>query len=319
MHLPRYTGSDYNVEASPYALEEVLPPMQDGDEVRENSDIKPRAVIFTDVDGTLLNDRFKIDVARDILDRTFDSCSIVMVSSRTVAELLALQESLGLYGECIAENGGVVASYTPLPSVPEDAWDWEIGGPGLLAVQRLAAPVGETIEIVRRAAAEFNVSLTLHRNFSPEELARKAGYSLEEAERSFDRRVSVLLDPSVANSPNAIPFLQSLRDLGCSVGFGGNWISVVKGADKGTAVLAYLAALRARGEEVGLTVGIGNESNDAPLLRAVDRPYAIRNPRSGHARDLLAIPGVNPLSREGCAGWEEMAEEILNHIQAVGQ
>lgn len=276
-----------------------------------------RVVIFTDVDGTLLNNKFEIDVKRELLEQAFDRCDIVLVSSRTVSELLALQEKLGVYGECIAENGGVVASYTPLPSVPEDAWDWEIGGPGLLAVQRLAAPLGETFEIVRRIAAQFELPLSLHRNLTPEELSEKIGYSLEDAERSCDRRVSVLVDPSLYQSPNAEAFLDALRAEGCSVGYGGRWISVVKGADKGSAVLSYLAALKDRGEHVALTVGIGNESNDSALLRAVDRAYAIRNPDTEHSPDLSAVPGVVLLTRVGCAGWEEMAEEILAQIDSI--
>lgn len=282
-----------------------------------NGSDQGRVVIFTDVDGTILDDNFQLAVEREVLDRAFNKCSIVMVSSRTIAELLALQESLGVYGECIAENGGVVATYTPLPSVSEEAWDWEIGGPGLLAVQRLAAPVGETFEIVRRLAAEHGLTLNLHRNLSPEELAERAGYSIEDAERSCDRRVSVLIDPVVSNAPNSAAFFEALRNEGCAVAYGGRWISVVKGADKGAAVLAYLAALKARGEEVVMTVGIGNQANDTALLRAVDRPYAIRNPEVGHSPELTEVPGVNLLNNEGCRGWEEMAEEILAQLDEL--
>ncbi len=280
----------------------------------ENNDDRSNdrtVVIFTDVDGTLLNERYEVDISREVLDQTFDSCSVVMVSSRTLAELLHLQESLGLYGECIAENGGVIASYTPVPSVHADDWDWEIGGPGLLAVQRLAAPIGETMELVKRAAAATDTSLELHSDLSAEELARRSGYTVKDAERSLDRQVSVLLDPSMARAPNAAQFFERLAADGCSVSFGGRWISVVRGSDKGKAVLAYLDGLRARGENAAYSVGIGNESNDTSLLKVVDRAFVINNPNSGHVQALVDVPNATLLTRVGCAGWQEMADVAL--------
>jgi mannosyl-3-phosphoglycerate phosphatase len=280
--------------------------VEDSPKYRSND----RIVVFTDVDGTLLDHNYKVGVPKAILEQTFEMHSVVMVSSRTISELFALQEKLGLFGECIAENGGVVATYTPLPNVREDAWDWEVGGPGLLAVQRLASPAGETIELVREAADLMKVPLTLLTDFTPEEIAERHGYDIADAERSLDRRVSVLIDPSVTRSPGAPAFFDALKMAGCSVLFGGRWISVVRGADKGSAVRAYLAALRARGEQVSYSVGIGNEMNDAALLSTVDRPFVIRNPESGHVRELAAIPKATLLSRIGCAGWQEMANTL---------
>ncbi len=90
-------------------------PGEDSTEYRANDRTNDRAVLFTDVDGTLLDADYTVGVPQAILERTFDKHSVVLVSSRTVTELFALQEQLGLYGECIAENGGVVATYTPLP------------------------------------------------------------------------------------------------------------------------------------------------------------------------------------------------------------
>lgn len=265
-------------------------------------------VIFSDVDGTLLDNRYQLDVPLPVLRQAFDQFCVVLVSSRTLAELFHLQEEIGCDGPCIAENGGIIADYTPLSG--QSAWSWEAIGPGLMAVHQVAAPIGETIQLVRQLAAQYSVSITGLADLSVSECALRSGYSTADAARAVERRASVLLDPEVAEQPGADALWSALQQHGCTILFGGRWISIVRGADKGRAARAYLRALASRGERVSYTVGIGNESNDEALLRVVDRPFVIRNPGHGYAKRLANIPGATLLQQAGGAGWVEAFEAL---------
>ncbi len=71
----------------------------------------PKLVVFSDLDGTLLDhDAYSWDAAKPALDRLAErDIPVVLASSKTAREVEILQEQMGLSGRpAIVENGAGV-------------------------------------------------------------------------------------------------------------------------------------------------------------------------------------------------------------------
>jgi mannosyl-3-phosphoglycerate phosphatase len=175
-------------------------------------------------------------------------------------------------------------------------------------VVRLAAPASETADHVR---AEFLAEGMTPRTFADMtdgELAARSGYSTDDAARARSRDASVVLvDVDIADARVARS-LRRLETAGCHIAHGGRWLSVVAGADKGTAARAWLAANPA--SAAGIIAAIGDSENDVPLCSAVEHAFVAMRDDGTHEPQLVALPGVHLLRRRGNAGWTEMIDAL---------
>jgi HAD superfamily hydrolase (TIGR01484 family) len=257
----------------------------------------PSGVLFSDVDGTFLDERYQPVLDGAALRTTVGAWRLVFVSSRTAAELHALHTRIGLRDDAIGENGGVLLSYDRdtaaalgEPIAHEDAWIVELARP-IAEVRARVAPL-----LAAHGATEVSAC-------SAQEMAERSGYGVADAERALTRRTSVLI---TAGSPESLVALDSLRAEGYTIVHGGRWVSILHGSDKGRAVTQWQRVV-APG---AVTVGVGDAANDAAMLAVVDHPFVIRDPVAGPAPTLLAIPRARPLTALGTNGWLELVTTL---------
>jgi len=255
----------------------------------------PRGVLFSDLDGTFLDRHFAPAVDAAALRALTPTWRVIWVSSRTAAELLALQRVLEHHEDAIGENGGVLLTFdhaqavrfgTPVPL--DEAW-----------VVLLAAPIARTRPRVQQALDAADASAVEVSSLPPAELAMRSGYTVTDAERALDRHTSVLLTEV---SDAGMSALQRLQDEGCTVVHGGRWTSIVDGATKGSTVRQW----RAVAAPHAVTVAVGDADNDVTLLSAVDHPFVIRDAQHGPSPRLTAVAGARTLHAAGTAGWPEL-------------
>jgi mannosyl-3-phosphoglycerate phosphatase len=243
--------------------------------------------LFSDVDGTLLdaNDRLAITAAH--VARIAGDVELILASSRTLVELGAIQRRLGFSAPLIAENGAVVA-FPPR---------WRGSESTRRHVTVLGRPATELRPLVRQAAREASVELTDQRDLT------------SDRGRALRRTHSIC----VLNwlGPGADRFLGALERRGLEATRSGEWITITRGADKGSAVRAVLDQARRQRRPFATTVAIGNAANDVALLAAASVRFSIRNPRRGHDPGLRALSGVTLLSSSGRRAWREALAFIL--------
>ncbi len=257
----------------------------------------PELLIYSDVDGTLINDAG--DNAFAACREAAQTAQVILASSRTVLELARLQEFIGLDGPVLAENGAVVAvraddpMASMLPGRLGDATilerPWRLGhlAPGIDELHaRLRHLSRDDRDIVARALT-----------------TAKAGTDREAKARWH----SFLL--AMPRGSERARLIDAFRDAGLRAEPGGHWIQIVSDADKGQAANALTAAWTACHPRP-FTVAIGDESNDISLFAAVDQAYVICRPGDGHHPELLATPGSVGLDALGIAGWEEMLTRL---------
>ena len=75
--------------------------------------------------------------------------------------------------------------------------------------------------------------------------------------------------------------------------------------DRAAAIRLLSALFVARGHDKILSVGLGSESGDAPMLAAVDVPVVVRDEHRDQQPLLQYVPGAYVTSATGAAGWLE--------------
>lgn len=253
----------------------------------------PATLLFSDVDGTLLDRHGTYAMTGVELAQFRAQVSVVLASSRTVLELSRNQRDLGLEGPVVAENGAVVA----LPwsdaladiGVPEaiDGRDW--------CVVAVGAPAPELRAEARAAAESLGVSFV----------------DQGEVEPGLGRRYSLALRPGSGRDASSLDALADrLRRLGRSVASGGSWLCVTGGADKGRGMRTVLDCLQRLACPYGLVAAVGDGDNDVPLLLAAERRFVIGHDDGTWHPALRALPGADCVPVPGIAGWREVIRRL---------
>lgn len=268
----------------------------------------PRLVVFTDLDGTLLDARtYSAAPARGALARLAAAgVPVVFCSSKTAAEQRPLREELGLTQvPYIVENGAAII-------VPAAA-GLALGEGGIAGadegerVWALGRPFAEVKAGLRRAAAAAGVKATGYAELTVAEIAARTGLDLPAAARARQRDYSETL---VDTWPEAewTKLAAALAAEGLQAAHGGRFRTVTSvNVDKGRAVRWLAERYAATGPVV--TAGLGDAANDASLLAAVDRPYLLASRDGGWAE--IGVPGVRKIAAAGPAGWSEAIAELL--------
>jgi mannosyl-3-phosphoglycerate phosphatase len=265
-------------------------------------------VIFTDLDGTLLDhDTYRWAPAAEALSRCRErDVAVVMVSSKTRAEMERLRSDLDLVWPFVSENGGGIAFPPECPQAPP-AGALPDGRGG--HVIPLGVPYGEVV----RALGEIREELGRPdiRGFSDmdvEEIARVTGLTGEDADRAARREYD---EPFVWNGGEAGRDLlqRAARKRGLEVTEGGRFLHLFGRCDKGAAVSLLTDWFR-RERPGARTAGLGDSPNDLPMLARVDEPVLVRSTRP--AEEMAAeVPGIRITDRPGPEGWNRAVLDLL--------
>jgi predicted mannosyl-3-phosphoglycerate phosphatase (HAD superfamily) len=256
----------------------------------------PTIAFFSDVDGTMMDERGRLALHGDEAAAFASRVELVLTSSRTLVELARIQRRLGLVAALVGENGAVIGFPGRWRGTRTSSLS-RIGGRDMEVVP-LGEPAASLRRRMRRCASDARVSVVEQRDTLPDK-----GRSL--------RRTHSLC---VRNwrGRGAERFLDALRNGGLEATRSGHWITITGGAHKGDGVRAVLARAERNGAPFRWSAGIGNAENDAGMLAACDRRFAIRNPRTGHDPALAGISRVRALTMVGLAGWREALDWILS-------
>jgi mannosyl-3-phosphoglycerate phosphatase len=257
---------------------------------------RPDAILFSDVDGTLLDERDRLAINAHFVAAFSPRVELVLTSSRTIPELLELQGRLGLMAPLIAENGALVALPPGWRGTRARATHRIAGVP--LRVAALGTTAARLRPIVRRCAARLGITPVEQRE------------TLPDRGRAIGRTHSVLLRQTVPRA-RWKEFQALLQSRGLDATHSGRWLAVTKGADKAAGARYLLAMARRLNAPFALAAAVGNAENDISLLAAAERPFVIRNPREGHDPALAALPRAYLLQATGIAGWREALAHTL--------
>ena len=276
-------------------------------------------IIFTDLDGTLLDHttyRWKEAIP------ALDTCKrrkvpVVLVSSKTRAEMDLLRRSMSLTDPFISENGGGIFFPRETFGIPppqaiaapaqegqktlrdKGLWQWSLGLPYVDLVKGLQ---GLREELGWHARGFSDMSI--------EEISAFTGLDKESARlatmREFDEPF-VILDPQ-------IPDMERLSEVaakrGLRVTLGGRFYHLQGKNDKGKAMEKILTWYSGKHGRI-TSIALGDSPNDFPMLERADFPVLVRSGQE--FRGLKEkIPGLKVTRQMGPKGWNTAVLEALN-------
>lgn len=271
--------------------------------------MKGHYIVFTDLDGTLLDhDTYAWEAARPALRLCrHQGVPVVLVSSKTRAEMQPLRQALGLSDPFVVENGGAVffdgGDPPPEDALAEDGlWVWRLGEPYSRLVQAL--------EEIRK---ETGLPLRGFSDMSAAEIAELTGLGLDGARLAARREYDEPFVFPTADGAGSRVLDEAARARGLQILSGGRFYHLQGSNDKGRAVRMLMAHYRRRSGPV-LSIALGDSPNDFSMLEKVDYPVLIRSARD-YSYLKKHIPNLTISGRKGPEGWNETVSAILGETK----
>ena len=253
---------------------------------------QPPLIVFTDLDGTLLDhDSYSPEAARPALDRLAAAgVPLILASSKTAAEIDRLRDSIGCAGRpAIVENGAGL-----LEAGPD-------GG------ARDYARLLEAIEQVSPYIRSYFIGFS---ELGVTGVARVTRLPPEEAALAARRQFS---EPGLwqGGPEEHYDFLQALGQLGVTGRLGGRFLTLSFGGSKAD-----------RMDEIAARYGdpprlaLGDAPNDREMIEAAEFGVIVANP---HGSPLPPLPGektgrISRTTAPGPEGWNAAVLDLLDTL-----
>lgn len=261
-----------------------------------------KTVIFTDLDGTLLDAAtYSHAEALPALELiAAGGTPLILCSSKTRVEMEACRLQLGNIHPFISENGGgifIPQGYFSAPLEAKAAHDYQmiLLGTPYAKIRGHFVHLREQLHAKVRGFADMSVA----------EVAALTGLSEGEAalarQRDFDE--AFVFEEAVDEN-----FLRAIEASGLHW-TQGRIFHIMGDHDKGRAVNILVSLYRQQYGEIS-SIALGDGLNDLPMLKAVEHPVLVRHP-DGSCDARIAIPHLLKTRLPGPAGWNETVLQLL--------
>ena len=264
-------------------------------------------LIFTDLDGTLLDhDTYRWDEAKPALSlcRRLE-VPVILVSSKTRAELHALHIELGLSSPFVSENGGGIFFPAESPLEPPSE-ALRVDG---LRRWSLGSFYPELVAALQEIRKELSWNIRGFSDMPVEEVSKLTGLDSERARlaamREYDEPFVVLGLEEVDRKRLG----EAAAKRGLQVTEGGRFYHLHGTSDKGQA-FDKLARWYERHCGPVTTMAIGDGPNDFAMLKRADYPVLVKSPRT-YPEILEEIPSLKITEQPGPSGWNAAVNAFL--------
>ncbi|WP_062065631.1 HAD-IIB family hydrolase [Cellvibrio sp. OA-2007] len=261
-------------------------------------------LVATDLDGTLLDhDNYSWQAAKTSIEQLQVGGSMIVINtSKTLAEVHALQQELNLDAPFIVENGSAI--YAPVTSSTA-----RFLKPYNNEFSRLVLGTEATAitYLLNQLRTQHNWQFEGFSDWSVTEVMQHTGLAQDKAALAKERQFSepILWQDS---EENFSAFANELSKHQLKTLRGGRFIHVLGKSDKGTALLA----LRQQLPDYSNTplICLGDSYNDLDMLQIADYPVFVRSPAHDFPAHQCAVPPIYTTAY-GPVGWHEAIQKIL--------
>ena len=264
-----------------------------------------KQIIFTDLDGTLLDSRtYSYEKSLAAINRLKEiGIPIIFCSAKTRAEQEIYRRELGLSHPFVVENGSAIfipRAYFPFP------FDYHKAVNDLVTIE-LAIPRNRVRKLLGKISKENDFRFKGFGDMSAAEVAEITGLNPQFAklaqQREYDEPVEFEL-----SGKDVSEFLAKLGEAGLNWSCGGRLYHVMGGGGKGKAVEILSGLYRKMWGEIG-SVGLGNGLNDLAMLSQVDIPILVQ--KRDHSWEDINLPRLRKVQGVGPQGWSRAIVEVF--------
>jgi mannosyl-3-phosphoglycerate phosphatase len=291
--------------------------------------------VFTDIDGTLVDiNTAEYGKETDKLIRLIKERNIplILTSAKTRLEQNKIREDLGISDPFIVENGGAIVipkGYFPdyaLRDIKYPLRETQETKNGAIDVNHeIVVELGKPADYIRAKLSDIRKKYSINfrgvADISVEKLSNLALISREQAKRMAQRNYGETI--LQIQSEDIARFIKYVQEDGMKVIHGGRFFDVTVGTDKGIAVGILKKLFNDKFHNNVTFFGIGDSTNDIPMLNLMDIPILVQREDSSWVDDgeikmknavdssrissnkLIKIEGIGP------NGWENAIHKII--------
>jgi mannosyl-3-phosphoglycerate phosphatase len=257
-----------------------------------------RLIIFTDLDGTLLDhESYSYEPARPVLARLKAfAIPVILASSKTAAEIAALRAELDLDAyPAIIENGAGIL------------WPGDTGNDD-----------DDSYERLRNAIDSVNAEGRFEGfgDWSIEEVARRTGLDRKAAELAKRRHFS---EPGIFSGTESErdAFVSALAAIRLEARMGGRFLTISAPTSKAQRMNEIVGRLFGDQANDVMTIALGDAPNDTEMLEASDIGVIVANPAHARLPELAGEPEgcIRRTTLPGPAGWAEAIGALLDGME----
>ena len=272
------------------------------------SENKKNWVVFTDLDGTLLDAQtYSYLPALEAIQLLKEKhIPLIFCTSKTFSEAHALQQQMGISDPFIVENGSALFFNKQQFTVKQSDWNEA----GAFYVKVFGKPRSEIVPFLRELERHLNTRLTGFSQMSLERIQQYTGLKQHNVQLALQREFS---EPFV--SENGPLNLEQAQTFAGQAGFrivrGNRFYHLLGLCDKGTAVRYLIDFFTKRLKPAPTTIGLGDSPNDREMLEAVNHRICVRRPDGSYA---LMVQGRNWYCTQatGPSGWAEAIFKLIH-------
>jgi len=281
--------------------------------VRGKTHKAPRLVIFTDLDGTLLDSAYSFRKALPALRLIKEkNIPLLLCSSKTATEMEHFRKKIGNHHPFITENGGGIY-------IPKDYFGSQITNSGLKIKdynKYTLIKLGASYEDLRKALEELRdegYDVKGFGDMSAREVAGLTGLKLPDAARAKMRDFD---EPFVfrGSGLSAARLRRRIRAKGLNY-TQGEFLHIMGDSDKGRAVGILKRLYGKQGRKI-ITAALGDSPNDIEMLQTVDHPFVVKKKDGSYnqqvirkVRACIRAGGIGP------EGWNSAVLKLIDECQ----
>ena len=276
----------------------------------------PAFVVFTDLDGTLLDHfDYNFDAAKPtLLQLQHASIPVIPNTSKTFAELKVITEQIGLNTPFIVENGAAV--YIPrgyFPQEPQGCVQIDEFWCKSFTIAR-----DEILDFLNQLPSSLCDAFIGFSQMSSDQIALETGLSKQDALLASKKQFSEPIK-WLGNERQKQQLAIYLSDRGANMLEGGRFFHISGQTNKGHAMQWLTNEFRlqfGKGHSIkgGLTtIALGDSYNDIDMLEVADVAVQIRSHKHAYPR-LKRTESLIQTLQMGPEGWAEGINQIIKEF-----
>jgi mannosyl-3-phosphoglycerate phosphatase len=272
-----------------------------------------RPVIFTDLDGTLLDHHsYSFDNAQEALQKISAAhIPLIICTSKTRAEIEVWRKKLNTDAPFISENGGAIffprGKWTFAGQIMQDKDEYEI--------IKLGMPYAELLARFSNLKNIFGERIRGFSEMEVSEIAGLTGLSRRDAALAKKREYSepFLFDGDAAALNDLEKAVNSLK---LNLTRGGRFFHLLGNNDKGKAVRIVIERYQKQFNHLR-TIALGDSYNDLPMLKAVEVPILVQKPGGIYDETIINLPNLVRAPGVGPMGWNTALLRVLGEVLVI--
>ncbi len=270
-----------------------------------------KLVIFTDLDGTLLDrNTYSFEPALPALNLIKQKgLPLILSSSKTRAEIELYQKKLENDHPFVAENGGAIFIPRDYFSFPFH-YDRESGKYLALELGTHYSRITQVLDSIR---TETGISIEGFSDLTEDQLSSLCGLGPEEA--TFAKKREYDEPFMIEGGEKELEIVKrKIKEKGMNYAWGGRFHHLSGKNDKGRAVEILKEFFENQFFSIS-TVGIGDSLNDLPMLSLVDYPIFLKEKGDLLPETLSQVENATVIDGRGPEAWNKVILSVVNKLE----